>query len=287
MNENNYTVYMHISPSNKRYIGITSKSVNKRWNNGLGYIKNDHFWRAIQKYGWNNFQHIIVAEKLSKQEACELEIKLIANYNTQDWEYGYNIMPGGETQILPESSRKKISEAKKGKKMSKEARAKMSESHKGKVSCLLGTTLSDETKSKISKSLKGKKHPHGATSPKQVVCEGVVFSSIEECEKHYGLRSRIIGEWLSGRQYIPEKFVNFGLSFEGVETEYEIVPDKRNKKVCYEGIIYESASRCAKYIGVDRHYIIRWLSGEYKMPDKIKAGELHYVASNRYIVKNN
>ena len=55
MNENNYTVYMHISPSNKRYIGITSKSVNKRWNNGLGYIKNDHFWRAIQKYGWNNF----------------------------------------------------------------------------------------------------------------------------------------------------------------------------------------------------------------------------------------
>lgn len=285
MNENNYTVYMHISPSDKKYIGITSRPVNKRWQNGMGYIKNDHFWKAIQKYGWDNFQHIIVAEELTKQEACKLEIKLIAEHKTQDWEYGYNIMPGGETQSLPESSRKKISEAKKGKKMSKEACAKMSQSRKGKPSCLLGTTLTDETKAKISASLKGRKHPHGATSPKRVVCDGMIFDSIEDCAKYYGLKNRVIGDWLNGKRYIPEKFVLLGLSFVGVDTQYEAVPDKRNKKVCYEGIVYESASQCAKHIGVDRHYVNRWLSGEYKMPDEIKAGNLHYVTSNRYIVK--
>ena len=34
---NNYTVYMHVSPSGKRYIGITGQDVKKRWGNGIGY----------------------------------------------------------------------------------------------------------------------------------------------------------------------------------------------------------------------------------------------------------
>lgn len=56
-----YTVYMHVSPSGKRYIGITSQKVEKRWANGKGYKTQQYFYRAIKKYGWNNFQHIIVA----------------------------------------------------------------------------------------------------------------------------------------------------------------------------------------------------------------------------------
>lgn len=47
---NNYTVYMHIAPNNKIYIGITSKKPKYRWNNGTGYINNDYFTRAIKKY---------------------------------------------------------------------------------------------------------------------------------------------------------------------------------------------------------------------------------------------
>lgn len=31
-----YTIYKHISPSNKAYIGITSQQPNKRWQNGYG-----------------------------------------------------------------------------------------------------------------------------------------------------------------------------------------------------------------------------------------------------------
>lgn len=33
-----WTVYRHISPSGKVYIGITSKPIEKRWNKGKGYI---------------------------------------------------------------------------------------------------------------------------------------------------------------------------------------------------------------------------------------------------------
>ena len=51
---------MHVSPSKKYYIGITSQAVNKRWKNGKGYKSSPYFYNAIQKYGWNNFEHNIL-----------------------------------------------------------------------------------------------------------------------------------------------------------------------------------------------------------------------------------
>ena len=37
---NDYIVYMHISPNNKKYIGITCQSLKNRWRNGEGYKNN-------------------------------------------------------------------------------------------------------------------------------------------------------------------------------------------------------------------------------------------------------
>lgn len=37
---NCYTVYKHISPSNKVYIGITSRKPELRWRKGNGYYNN-------------------------------------------------------------------------------------------------------------------------------------------------------------------------------------------------------------------------------------------------------
>lgn len=93
---NKWTVYIHISPSNKYYVGITSQNVNDRWRNGFGYKENEYFWRAIQKYGWNNFKHEIFAEHLTKDEACNMEITLIKKLNSTDYKYGYNISSGGD-----------------------------------------------------------------------------------------------------------------------------------------------------------------------------------------------
>lgn len=96
-NNRTWAVYMHISPSSKRYIGITSeKPVTKRWKNGFGYKKNTYFYRAITKYGWDSFEHIIIYEGLSEDEACNKEIELIRLYNSNIPEYGYNLTTGGQ-----------------------------------------------------------------------------------------------------------------------------------------------------------------------------------------------
>ena len=91
-----YIVYMHISPSGKKYIGITKQDPKRRWNSGNGYKNNDYFTKAIKKYGWNNFLHIILAENLTEEQAKEMEISLISKHNSTDRNYGYNITFGGD-----------------------------------------------------------------------------------------------------------------------------------------------------------------------------------------------
>ena len=44
-----YIVYEHISPSNKRYIGITCQTPEQRWRNGEGYKGSTAFYNAIKK----------------------------------------------------------------------------------------------------------------------------------------------------------------------------------------------------------------------------------------------
>ena len=99
INNRCYTVYMHTSPSGKRYIGITSQKPERRWANGIGYKGNAHFWNAINLYGWNNFKHEVLFEELSKIEAEEKEIELIAYYNSTNQDRGYNIASGGNCNI--------------------------------------------------------------------------------------------------------------------------------------------------------------------------------------------
>jgi group I intron endonuclease len=101
-----YTVYIHRNKiNNKCYVGITCQTVHERWRNGDGYlIKNNNgqysqpkIARAIKKYGWDNFEHIIWAENLSHDEACHIEKLLIAIWDTIN--NGYNITKGGEGTV--------------------------------------------------------------------------------------------------------------------------------------------------------------------------------------------
>lgn len=91
-----YTVYMHTTPNGKRYIGITCNPINERWGkDGSGY-KTQLFWRAIQKYGWNNIKHEILYTDLTREEAKATEIELIAKYKSDNPLYGYNQTKGGD-----------------------------------------------------------------------------------------------------------------------------------------------------------------------------------------------
>lgn len=162
--KNNYKVYVHINKINgKRYYGITKLEVNRRWRNGKGYKSQQYFYRAICKYGWNNFEHIILFDNLTKEEACLLEQMYIALYDTNNREKGYNETTGGENYNHTEESRKKLSEAHKGKTRSEESRRKQSEANKGKNNPFYGKNHSEETRKKMSENhvdFKGENHPN-------------------------------------------------------------------------------------------------------------------------------
>lgn len=92
----NHKIYAHVNKYNgKIYIGQTSQSPKQRWDNGNGYSYNTHFYSSIKKYGWDNFEHIILMENLSKEMANIIERELIRKYNTTDQRFGYNFLLGG------------------------------------------------------------------------------------------------------------------------------------------------------------------------------------------------
>ena len=94
-----YTLYKHVTPSDKIYIGITSQKPEERWNMGEGYKTQKYFYNAIKKYGWNNIQHIIIKENLNYNDACKLEKEFIKKYKSNKYNYGYNISSGGSPSI--------------------------------------------------------------------------------------------------------------------------------------------------------------------------------------------
>lgn len=156
-NDRCYTVYMHTSPSGKRYIGITCQTVEERWRNGEGY-KTQVFYLAIKKYGWDNFKHEILFDGLTKEEAEQREIELIKEYNTTNKKYGYNVANGGNcVGTLSEETKRKISESNKGKhQLSQEHIEKLRESMRGENNPNYGKPRNEETKRKIGESNKGK-----------------------------------------------------------------------------------------------------------------------------------
>ena len=208
-----YYVYMHVNKINqKKYIGVTKQDKPEyRWGiNGVNYQESPHFYAAIQKYGWDNFDHIVLAEGLSKEEACQMEIKLIAQYNTQDKEYGYNILAGGTAPSIPQETRDKIAKGLIGNKngfgkpCSEEKKKKISDAQKGRK-------FSEERKQSLRK-------PKSVTYPctpekrqniinakqdkKSIVCieTGEIFESIRACARDMGLHASTICAVVRGRK---------------------------------------------------------------------------------------
>ncbi len=222
----NYTVYIHTNKENgKRYVGITRQSVQDRWRDGKGYRKCIYFYRAIEKYGWDGFDHEIFASNLTEEEAQHMEKFLIKELQTQDPEFGYNISDGGSTTRISEEGRKRLSEQKKGalnpnygKIYTEEERTRISEQTRGernpnygrkhteeerrKISeAITGRHLSEEHKQKLaiitSKRFKGRPRPEGGgRPPRKVLCveTGEVFDSIADAARAkdiYGRKGNI------------------------------------------------------------------------------------------------
>lgn len=91
-------LYLHLNKVNrKKYFGITTQKVAKRWKNGSTYSTNKHFYSSIQSYGWDSFYHIVLCKSLTIESAKKLEKILINVFNTTNPLYGYNKTIGGES----------------------------------------------------------------------------------------------------------------------------------------------------------------------------------------------
>lgn len=206
-----WCVYMHTHrESGKKYIGLTGRAPATRWANGSGYAGNSHFYAAIQKYGWDAFQHEILFSGLTKAEAERLEIELIAKYQTQDPAKGYNIAPGGFAPSASPATRKKMAKAQAFLWSTNEHREKMRAAR-------LGHPVTEETREKIRQSNAG--HPvsavarqrmsvnhadmGGANNPRAraVVCctTGTVYSTAAEAAKTCGAHKSDIAKCCKGK----------------------------------------------------------------------------------------
>ncbi len=231
---NNYTVYIHRNKINgKIYVGQTCQIPEKRWDNGRGYETSTRFFNAILKYGWDNFEHIIIKQNLSQEEANILEIQLIKQYQTQNDKYGYNITSGGSNYSHSEETKKKIGKANsialKGKTHSSDWSKKISQKFTGQGNPFYGKKHTEESKRKISENRKGKltgkEHPmygkkhteeslqkmsknRQGKAGKRVLCinTGEIFNCMMDAARWCGLsNSSSIGQCCMGHQLTAGK----------------------------------------------------------------------------------
>lgn len=129
-------IYKYTSPSGKIYIGQTTRNLKTRaGRKGSHYQFYDTpFCRAIRKYGWEKFIVEILEELYCANKkdliAClnDREEYYIKTLNSIDSKIGYNCRTSGESHIVSKETRKKISDANKGRTLSLEHRAKISAS---------------------------------------------------------------------------------------------------------------------------------------------------------------
>ena len=212
-----YTVYCHTNKINgKKYFGITSQKPEYRWGaNGKRYDHNSHFISAIRKYGWDNFEHEIIAEGLSRDEAFEMEKSLILKYDTQNKDKGYNIGEGGEhgaegSKRTPEQNKRKseqmrvrmkspetiekIRQNRIGMTFSDEHIQHLKESHIGHSPSNKGVPMSEEQKN----ILRDKKR----YKMRKVFCleNDKTYESVREASIDLGLRAGNISQVCSGKR---------------------------------------------------------------------------------------
>ena len=200
---NKWKVYKWTSMSSgKSYIGITKQSMRRRAGPSMTNYKSCRiFWRAIQKYGVNDFAVTILHDKLSEDAPIKLETQEIINHKTLSPD-GYNLTSGGENPTMSDETRQRISEVKNNpseetrKKIGDALRGRKRPEHIGKIIAESNRNrknkTSDETRRKLSEIGKGNKNGVGKRSEltRKRISEG------QKGFKNHAMRRRIKGEWM-------------------------------------------------------------------------------------------
>ena len=298
--ERNYTVYIHVNKINsKTYVGITMQNPpEKRWANGMGYIHNKYFTRAIEKYNWNiGFEHIILFKDKTKKEAEELEILFIKILKSNNPKYGYNISNGGNTVgTHSEETKLKISRIKKGKNLSyKNYISKKVICDNKEFGCIIdcanyyninNTTMGGWLNKNVNMPQKfidlGLRYVNDDNTYyepqkiRKIICNNKIFNTIEECAEYYNIKPQNLYNWLTERYGMPEKYIKLGLRYvDDKTTIYNKQTTPTSTKIICDDIIFDTIESCANYYNISRGKITYWLRLN-KMPQQFIDMKLRY-----------
>ena len=242
-----YTIYMHKNKINgKRYIGQTNqKRLEDRWRKGAGYKpKNNHsskFYNAIQKYGWENFEHIILEDNIKTlEQANEREQYWISYYDTfNNDEKGYNMTSGGGSVL-----------------MSDEAKLKQKNALKKLYQDNPELTLHQQ---KIQAQISGK--------PVYCFEKNKTYDSLSEAARENNVDVSAITRCLTRKNQITTnglhwKYVNEDITLEQIEGTRK---RKQKQVLCEEtGVIYSSPKEAADILKLDNNAIAKCCRGVKK-----------------------
>ena len=229
-----WSVYIHINKiNNKKYVGITSIKPKYRWSKGNRYKNQPKFYNAILKYGWDNFEHIVVASNLTETEANNFEILLIEKLNTV--EFGYNVSKGGKGFRgfhLSQEQKDKISKINSGENNYRSKKVffnglifdciKQCADYMNVNYRTLKTWLKRDAKPPkeivdLGLGLVGEDLLTEYYIPKRknytVLCEDLEFPSILKCAEYYGYSKTYIKDMLYGKVKLNMFFKDKGLKF--------------------------------------------------------------------------
>ena len=236
----------------KVYIG-QSVDIKSRWNEHkwyskaqTGYAYNYPLYRAFRKYGIDKFNFEII-EECVREELNEREmyyIELYRSYIRYEDSNGYNQTLGGEGGICKE--------------LSEEAKIKISEANKGRLS--------------------GGKNP----SAKKVVCENIEFDSATDCAKHYNISPRLMRPWLNRTNNMPKEWYDKGLRyFDKTMDDYKIQNGNsggnnvKSIPVYCEDMVFSNVRECAEHYNINSGTMKGWLDGVNNMPEEWYNRGLH------------
>ena len=248
-----YCVYEHLFPNGKRYIGITCKRPNARWENGNGYAAGSPVRNAVEKYGWDNIEHNILFTGLTAEEAQNKEIELIAYYKTNIHRYGdlygYNMTDGGEGTV--------------GHRVSQETVEKMSMMKLGK---------------------KGKDCPNS----RAVICDGIEYESLTDFKIKNGNPKGNISGWLLGNVGMPEYWYDKRLHYK--DTDFSIikkskVSKNRYRKVMIDGLVFDTLGQCGEYLNICGSAISLYLTDKLSVPEDMVNRNLKYEDEDFHVFK--
>lgn len=210
-----YVIYLHKNKiNNKVYVGQTCQKPENRWSNGKGYKQNVYFTNAINKYGWDNFEHIILKVDLTLEEANVWEEFYIKKYKSTDRKYGYNQRFGGKNSEYSEQAKAKISQNHANvngknnpfynKHHSQKLKNYLSKKFKGRKSYIKGLKMSEDAKQKMRDNhcdYKGKNNPR-ARKINQYDLDGNYIKSYWGCmevKELYGFDNSGIAKCCKGK----------------------------------------------------------------------------------------